>query len=64
VELGFRAALSKTIPAAIFAPALVWWRFYTFYIYIIVGALVAGNIALRAVRDVEDAEEELENAEN
>jgi uncharacterized protein (TIRG00374 family) len=63
VELGFRAALSKTIPAAIFAPALVWWRFYTFYIYIIIGALVAGNIALRAVRDVEDAEEELERAE-
>ena len=64
VELAFRAALSSIIPAAIFAPALLWWRFYTFYIYIIVGALVAGNIALRAVRDVEDAEQELENAES
>ena len=63
VELAFRAALSSIIPAAIFAPALVWWRFYTFYIYIIVGAIVAGNIALRAVRDVEDAEKELERAE-
>ena len=63
VELAFRAALSKTIPAAIFAASLVWWRFYTFYIYIIIGALVAGNIALRAVKDVEEAEEELENAE-
>lgn len=64
VELAFRAALGKVIPAAIFAPALVWWRFYTFYIYIIVGALVAGNTALRAVREVEEAEEELEKAES
>jgi glycosyltransferase 2 family protein len=63
VELAFRAALTKVIPAAIFAPALVWWRFYTFYIYIVVGALVAGNTALRAVREVEEAEEELERAE-
>jgi uncharacterized protein (TIRG00374 family) len=62
VELTFRAALGKTIPAALFAPALLWWRFYTFYIYIIVGGLVAGNTALRAIRGVEEAEEELERA--
>jgi glycosyltransferase 2 family protein len=60
VELTFRAALGKTIPATLFAPALLWWRFYTFYIYIIVGGLVAGNTALRAIRGVEEAEEELE----
>jgi uncharacterized protein (TIRG00374 family) len=60
VELTFRAALGRVIPAALFAPALVWWRFYTFYIYIVIGGLVAGNTALRAVRDVEEAEEELE----
>lgn len=60
VELAFRAAFSRVIPASVFAAALVWWRFYTFYIYIAVGALVAGNIALRAVRQVEKAEEELE----
>ena len=64
VELTFRAALGKIIPSAIFAPALVWWRFYTFYIYIIVGAIVAGNIALRAVRDTQEAEEEFERAES
>lgn len=62
VELAFRAALGKVIPAAVFAAALVWWRFYTFYMYIAVGALVAGNLALKAVRDVEEAEEELERA--
>ena len=64
VELAFRAALGKAIPATVFAASLVWWRFYTFYIYIAVGALVAGNLALKAVRDVEDAEEELERAED
>jgi glycosyltransferase 2 family protein len=60
VELTFRAALGRVIPPALFAPALLWWRFYTFYIYIIIGGLVAGNTALRAVREVEEAEEELE----
>jgi uncharacterized protein (TIRG00374 family) len=60
VELTFRAALGRVIPPGLFAPALLWWRFYTFYIYIIFGGLVAGNTALRAVRDVEEAEEELE----
>ncbi|MGH7678376.1 MAG: flippase-like domain-containing protein [Gemmatimonadaceae bacterium] len=62
VELTFRAALGKVIPSALFAPALLWWRFYTFYIYIVVGGLVAGNTALRAVRDVAETEEELERA--
>lgn len=62
VELAFHAALTKVIPPDLFAPALVWWRFYTFYIYIAIGGLVAGNTALRAVRDVEEAEEELERA--
>ena len=60
VELTFRAALAGSIPSQLFAPALVWWRFYTFYIYILFGGLVAGNTALRAVREAEDAEEELE----
>jgi glycosyltransferase 2 family protein len=62
VELTFRAVLGRVIPREVFAPALLWWRFYTFYIYIIIGGLVAGNTALRAVRNVEEAEEELERA--
>src|SRR6185436_13142514 len=51
VELVFRASLGGAIPRDLFAPSLMWWRFYTFYIYIALGALVAGNTALRAVRD-------------
>ena len=62
VELAFRAALGGVIPAALFGAALVWWRFYTFYIYIALGALVAGNTALRAVRKAEEMEGELERA--
>jgi uncharacterized protein (TIRG00374 family) len=62
VELAFRAALGDVIPRELFASSLVWWRFYTFYLYIALGGLVAGNTALRAVREAEDMEEELENA--
>jgi len=62
VELAFRAALSSVIPSHAFAAALLWWRFYTFYIYIILGAIIAGGVALRAVRKTEELEEELERA--
>jgi uncharacterized protein (TIRG00374 family) len=62
VELAFRATLARSIPPDLFGAALVWWRFYTFYLYVGFGALVAGRLVLRAVREVEDAEEELEKA--
>ena len=50
IEVAFRAALRGTIPATIFAASLIWWRFYTFYLYILLGALAAGRTALRALR--------------
>ncbi|HEY7234915.1 MAG TPA: lysylphosphatidylglycerol synthase transmembrane domain-containing protein [Gemmatimonadaceae bacterium] len=62
VELAFRAALGHVIPAHAFPAALLWWRFYTFYIYIALGAIIAGGVALRAVRKTEELEEELERA--
>jgi hypothetical protein len=62
VELAFRATLGQVIPPDLFGAALVWWRFYTFYLYVGFGALIAGNTVLRAVRNVEEAEEELEKA--
>jgi uncharacterized membrane protein YbhN (UPF0104 family) len=49
VELAFRAALANVIGARYFAAPSLWWRFYTFYIYIVLGAIVAST-ALRAVR--------------
>ncbi len=62
VELAFRAALAGVIGNSLFAAALLWWRFYTFYIYILLGAIVAGNTALRAVRKTVEMEEEFEEA--
>lgn len=61
VEMAFRAALGGTIPVSLFAAALVWWRFYTFYIYILLGAVAAGSTVLRAVRRTEDYETEVES---
>ena len=60
VEVAFRAALGDAIPVQLFAAALVWWRFYTFYIYILLGALAAGGTVLRAVRRTEDYEAEVQ----
>ena len=51
VEIAFRAALGGTIPAVAFGAALIWWRFYTFYLYILLGALAAGGTVLRALRE-------------
>ena len=60
VEMAFRAALGGAIPIKLFGAALLWWRFYTFYIYIALGAIAAGNTVLRAVRKTEDYEAEVE----
>ncbi len=50
VELVFKETLGDVIPAEIFGASLVWWRFYTMYLYIILGALVAGGTVMRALR--------------
>lgn len=50
IEIAFRGALGSTIPDQVFGAALLWWRTYTFYAYIPLGALAAGATVLRAVR--------------
>jgi glycosyltransferase 2 family protein len=62
VELAFRAALAGVIGPSLFAAALLWWRFYTFYLYIVLGAWAAGGTAIRAVRKTAELEGELEAA--
>jgi glycosyltransferase 2 family protein len=62
VELAFSAALRTVIGKKLFAPALLWWRFYTFYIYIILGALAAGRTAMRALSKRDEPDEDLEVA--
>jgi glycosyltransferase 2 family protein len=59
VELAFRAALAPVIGPSLFAAALLWWRFYTFYIYIVLGAIVAGGTVIRAVRKTDELEAEI-----
>jgi uncharacterized membrane protein YbhN (UPF0104 family) len=50
VEVAFRAVLGSSIPAFAFGAALVWWRFYTFYLHVPLGALAAGRTVMRALR--------------
>ena len=50
IEGAFAVTLKTAIPASIFAATLLWWRFYTFYLYVVVGGLAAGDAALRAIR--------------
>jgi len=59
VELAFHAALAPVIGPSLFAAALLWWRFYTFYIYIVLGAIVAGGTVIRAVRKTDELEAEI-----
>ena len=50
VEVAYRGALGGIIPAAYLGASLVWWRFYTFYLPMLAGAVVAGRAVKRAVR--------------
>jgi glycosyltransferase 2 family protein len=50
IEGAFAATLQSAIPAGIFAASLIWWRFYTFYLYVLVGGVAAGDAALRAIK--------------
>lgn len=49
VEIGFSLAMRRILDPAELAGALIWWRFYSFYLYLIAGALVAGTTVMRAI---------------
>ena len=49
VEYGFNLAFSDVMSPSMLGTALVWWRFYTFYLYIALGSLAAGGTVLRAL---------------
>jgi uncharacterized protein (TIRG00374 family) len=49
MELGFNAALGNTIPGHLIAASLIWWRFYSFYVYVLLGAIATGRTAMRAL---------------
>ncbi len=50
IEFGFMKAFAGVLAPQVLAASLVWWRFYTFYMYIILGALAGGTTVLRALR--------------
>ena len=54
VEVAYRGALGGIIPAAYLGASLVWWRFYTFYLPMVIGAVVAGRAVKRAMREKSD----------
>jgi uncharacterized protein (TIRG00374 family) len=49
VEFAFKAALGGVLPARLIAASLIWWRVYSFYIYIVIGAIAAGRTAMKAL---------------
>ncbi len=51
VEFGFKLAFGDVMTPSVLGGALVWWRFYTFYLYVVLGALAAGSTVLRALRE-------------
>jgi uncharacterized protein (TIRG00374 family) len=51
VEFGFKFAFASVMTPSVLGGALIWWRFYTFYLYVILGALAAGSTVRRALRE-------------
>jgi uncharacterized protein (TIRG00374 family) len=54
IEVSFRHFLGGAIPIAIMGASLIWWRFYTFYLYVILGAIAAGRSVMRALRETQE----------
>jgi uncharacterized protein (TIRG00374 family) len=57
VEVGFKAALGGLIPPKYFAATLIWWRFYTFYALILIGAFATGGTVMRVIETDDDRRE-------
>lgn len=51
IEFGFSLGLRKVLDPSMFAAALIWWRVYSFYLYLLAGAIVAGTTVLRAINN-------------
>jgi len=49
IEGAFALTLVDAIPVSLFAASLLWWRFYTYYMYLLIGGLAAGDVLRRRV---------------
>jgi uncharacterized protein (TIRG00374 family) len=50
VEFGFQYAYGSVMTPAVLGGALLWWRFYTFYLYVLLGGLGVGGTVIKALR--------------
>jgi len=55
VEFGFQKAFEGSLAPPVLAASLVWWRFYTMYLYIFLGAMAGGSTVMRALRSDRDS---------
>lgn len=51
VEFAFKFAFTDVMNPSVLGGALIWWRFYTFYLYMLLGGLAAGGTVLKALRE-------------
>ncbi len=49
MEFGFGAIMNDVLPPEILAASLIWWRFYSYYAYVLLGAFAAGRTVMRAL---------------
>jgi hypothetical protein len=49
MEFGFSAIMGDILPPDVLAASLIWWRFYSYYIYVLLGAFAAGRTVMRAL---------------
>jgi hypothetical protein len=49
MEFGFSAIMQDVLPPDTMAASLIWWRFYSYYVYVLLGAFAAGRTAMRAL---------------
>ena len=62
VEFGFKFAFAGIMTPSVLGGALIWWRFYTFYLYVILGALAAGSTVRRALQYDSKAPKKIKSA--
>jgi uncharacterized protein (TIRG00374 family) len=53
MEFGFSAIMGDILPPDVLAASLIWWRFYSYYVYVLLGAFAAGRTVMRALNSVE-----------
>jgi len=51
MEFGFGAIMDGILPGDVLAASLIWWRFYSYYIYVLLGAFAAGRTVMRALKE-------------